>query len=150
MYTNTLVKAVDFDIKEPKFQTALEFIQRKDLVDLPVGWIELEHGVRASVQEYETMDPQTLDFETHDLYYDLQYQVKGEEFIGVCPREGLVNKIPYEKENDIEFYNEPVAKGGVVMKEGTYVLLTVEDAHKPRCFITKPMQVKKIVVKIPV
>ena len=41
-----------YDLSERKFRVAFEFLRRTDLADLPVGWIDLEEGVRASVQEY--------------------------------------------------------------------------------------------------
>lgn len=150
MYTNFLANDFHYDIREPKFQTAFEFIRRDDLEELPVGWIELENGVRASVQEYTTMDPSTLLYETHDRYFDLQYMVKGEEVVGVTPREGLKGKIAYDEKEDIEFYEEPVAEGGAYLKDGYFVLLAPKDAHKPRCQASGPMAVRKIVVKIPV
>lgn len=150
MYTDFLANDFHYDISEPKFRTAFDFIKRQDLKRLPVGWIELENGVRASVQEYTTMDPATLLYETHDKYFDLQYMVEGEEVCYVVPREGLVGKISYDPKEDIEFYEEPVANGGAYLKAGYYVLLAPKDAHKPRCLVKEPMAVKKIVVKIPV
>ena len=41
-----------YDFTANKFRIAFEFLKRKDLADLPVGWIELGEGVRASVQRY--------------------------------------------------------------------------------------------------
>lgn len=150
MYSNVLKDDNSLDLNEPKFNTAFNFIKRGDLLSLPVGWIELENGVRASVQEYETMDPTTILFETHDRYWDLQYMVKGKEKVGVVSRYGLRTKIKYDEKEDIEFYEEPQDSGEVYLSDGTFVLLAPEDAHKPRSWVTKPEKVKKIVVKIPV
>lgn len=150
MHTDFISNDFHYDLGAPKFKTAFEFIERPDLKDLPVGWIELDNGVRASVQEYTTMDPKENLYETHDRYFDLQYMVSGEEVCLVVPREGLVGKVPYDTKEDIEFYEEPVADGGVYLKPGYYVILAPRDAHKPRCIAGRAMEVKKIVVKIPV
>ncbi|MBQ0070784.1 MAG: YhcH/YjgK/YiaL family protein [Spirochaetales bacterium] len=150
MITDFIGNKFQYDVSAPKFQTAFAFIKRADLMELPVGWIELDNGVRASVQEYTTFPPAEALYETHDKYFDLQYMVKGEEVVLVAPREGLKTKIAYDPVNDIEFYEEPIADGGAYLKEGYYVILAPEDAHKPRTIAKEAMAVKKIVVKIPV
>ena len=139
-----------YDLTEKKFQTAFAFLRRDDLAALPEGWIDLEDGVRASVQHYTTMDAATLDFETHEKFFDVQYLIEGDELIGVVDRKDLVEKIPYSVDNDVAFYEEPVLSGAVLLRAGDYVVLAPEDAHKPRCLAGKAMAVKKIVVKVPV
>lgn len=89
MYSDYIYDDYHFDLNEAKFQTAIGFLNRKDLQELPVGSIVLENGVTASVQEYTTRAPESLSFETHDRFLDLQYVVKGEEIIQVVPREIL-------------------------------------------------------------
>lgn len=139
-----------YDLTEKKFQTAFAFLKRTDLAALPEGWIDLEDGVRASVQHYTTMDATTLDFETHEKFFDVQYLIEGDELIGIVNRNGLVEKIPYSVDNDVTFYEDPALAGAVLLQTGDYVVLTPEDAHKPRCLAGKAMPVKKIVIKVPV
>lgn len=139
-----------YDLTAAKFQTAFAFLRRGDLAALPEGWIDLSDGVRASVQHYTTMDAATLDFETHEKFFDIQYLIEGEELIGCVSREGLVVKTPYHTDNDITFYEEPALSGSVLLRAGDYVVLAPEDAHKPRCIAGTAMPVKKIVVKVPV
>ena len=76
--------------------------------------------------------------------------VKGEEKVGVCIRDGLVTKIPYAAENDIQFYHDPAQYGVVYLREGDYTVVAYEDAHKPHIAAGEPMAVKKIVIKVPV
>lgn len=132
------------------FRIAYEFLKRKDLKDLEEGWIDLGKGVRASIQHYTTMDEKTLLFETHERFYDIQYLIEGYEYIGVCTREDLVVKTPYNQENDVTFYQDPERYGMVLLGPGDYVVLAPADAHKPRCMAEKAMPVKKIVIKVPV
>lgn len=150
MYTDFLSNTYRWDIGCSKFKTAFAFISRPDLMEIPVGWIDLDHGVRASVQEYETVDDSSVYYETHDKYIDLQYMVSGEELVGVVPRAGLTIRTAYDDVEDISFYEQPSVDGGVVLGTGHYVILFPDDAHKPRCTASKKMHVKKIVVKIPV
>lgn len=136
--------------QEKKFEIAMAFLRREDLRELPEGWYELGEGVRASVQRYVSMEKETLSFETHDKFYDVQYVVEGREFVGVCSRKGLVVKKEYDEENDITFYEEPELSGWVLLEAGEYVVLSPEDVHKPRCLAGEAMPVVKIVVKVPV
>ena len=150
MQYGTIGTEYKYDLTEQKFQTAFAFLKRNDLAELPEGWIELGNGVRASVQHYTTMNPATLDFETHEEFFDVQYLIEGEELLGVCTRKGLVEKIPYNTDNDVTFYQEPACAGEVLLYGGDYVIFAPEDAHKPRCIAREAMPVKKIVVKVPV
>ena len=139
-----------YDWKAPAFQTAFSFLQRTDLGDLPEGWIDLDNGVRASIQHYTTMDENTLNFETHDQFFDIQYVISGKEYIGVCAREELQEKIPYNEQNDITFYFDPVFSGKMFLRAGDLTVLGPNDAHKPRCSAGNPEAVKKVVLKVPV
>ena len=150
MLSGTVGTERGYDLTEPKFQTAFAFLRRDDLGSLPEGWIALEHGVRASVQLYTTMPEETLDFETHERFFDIQYLVDGEEYIGVTRREGRVEKKPYAEQDDITFYETPERAGRALLRAGDYVVLAPEDAHKPRCLAGSAMPVRKIVVKVPV
>ena len=150
MYSTELGIEYKYDLTAPKFQTAFEFLRRKDLAELPVGWIELENGVRASVQHYESIDEAEASFETHEKYFDVQYVVEGREYCGVCKREGLKVKTAYAEKDDITFYEDPELSGKVLLLKGDYIVLSPEDAHKPRLAAGGKMAIKKIVVKVPV
>ncbi len=150
MIYGALSTAYKYDIQSPVFQTAFAFLRRDDLDSLPLGWIDLEHGVRASVQEYTTQPESELYFETHELLFDIHYMVRGEEKIGVCIRDGLVTRIPYNEGSDVQFYEDPAQYSTVYLREGDYTVVGYEDAHKPRIAAGNPMPVRKIVIKIPV
>ena len=150
MFSTIIGNEYKYDLTEKKFQSAFAFLKRDDLATLPEGWIDLTDGVRASVQHYTTMDAATLDFETHEKFFDVQYLIEGDELIGVVDRKDLVEKIPYSVDNDVTFYEDPALSGAVLLQAGDFVVLTPEDAHKPRCLAGETMPVKKIVLKVPV
>ncbi len=139
-----------YDFSDSTFQPALAFLHRPDLADLPEGWIDLGEGVRASVQRYVTSPAEELSFETHERFYDVQYVVEGQEYMGVASRDGLKAKTPYDADNDVTFYEDPDLPGQVLLRKGEYIILAPEDAHKPRCAAGEPAPVVKIVVKVPV
>lgn len=140
-----------YDFTAKKFGIAFEFLKRKDLAELPVGWIELGEGVRASVQRYTSFKWDENRFETHEKYFDVQYVIEGMETCGVCDRsECKTVAIPYNEANDITFYDEPEHYGIVFLNAGDFIVLGPEDAHKPRCAAEEQIPIKKIVVKVPV
>lgn len=139
-----------YNLCTPKFETAFAFLKREDLDTLPEGWVELENGVRASVQFYQTMPSAQLRFETHEKYFDIQYMVRGEEWLGYVSREKLIVETPYDTKADVTFYQTSAAVGGVYLRAGEYAVLAPEDAHQPRCIARSAMPVVKIVVKVPV
>ena len=140
-----------YDFSEKKFKVAFKFLERKDLAELPVGWIELEEGVRASVQRYDSFEWDANQFETHEKYFDVQYILEGMECCGVCARAELGPvSVAYDEVNDIEFYEEPKHYSKVFLNTGDFIILAPEDAHKPRCAVDKSLTIKKIVVKVPV
>jgi len=142
--------AYKYDFNAKKFKVAFKFLERTDLADLPEGKIDLEEGVFAQIQHYTSIKRDEGFFETHEKYFDIQYVIEGEEMVGVCERDGMVVKTPYNTERDITFYHDPKAYGEVYLKSGDYITLTPEDVHKPRCQASGPCKIKKIVLKVPV
>lgn len=150
MQAGTIGTEYKYDLTAQGFQTAFAFLKRSDLAELPEGWIELGQGVRVSVQRYTTSPMDTLAFETHERYFDVQFLLDGVELIGVASREGLTVKTAYAPDDDVTFYEDPKQYGGVLLHAGDYAVFTPDDAHKPRCAAGAPSEVRKIVVKVPV
>ncbi|MBR1582355.1 MAG: YhcH/YjgK/YiaL family protein [Spirochaetales bacterium] len=140
-----------YDFTASKFRIAFEFLKRKDLAQLPVGWIELGEGVRASIQRYDSFRWGDNRFETHEKFFDVQYVIDGMETCGVCDRsECKTIAVPYNSDNDVTFYEDPANYGIVFLNAGDFIVLGPEDAHKPRCEAGKSMPIKKVVIKVPV
>ena len=103
--------------------------------------------VFAEVQSYTTEPADKRKFETHDKYFDIQYMVEGAEMFGVCAREGLkLTDAPEGK--DVKFYDDPEIFGMVLLNEGDFIVVSTEEAHKPRCAAGQPAKVKKVVIKV--
>ncbi len=150
MQLGRIDKAGVFDYRNRCFDVAFDFLRRRDLMTMPVGDIELGDGVRASIQEYETIAPGSLSFETHDRYFDIQYIVKGKERIFVCNRADLIDKSEYNEETDTTLYSDPDNSSEIFLETGDFLILSPLDAHKPRCIVSEASPVRKIVLKVPV
>ena len=148
MFFSNISIAEKYDYLEEKFRAAYKWLAETDIKSPPEGFYPiLGKQVVASVQEYTTEPKETRYFETHKLYFDIQYMVTGDEMFGVCKSDGLVLREAVEA-NDVYFYEEPELSGEVLLREGDLIVVAPEDAHKPRCAAGAPAAVKKVVVKV--
>ena len=132
-----------------KMNRVLHFLQDTDLAGLPVGQILLEpDSIIVYVQEYTTSPASELLFETHEKFIDMQVMVSGQEIIAYAPKRGLKPKGTYDNAKDIAFFEEPEEFAAIAMHPGDYVVMKPQDGHKPRCVLSQPCKVKKIVVKM--
>ncbi|MDF2595300.1 MAG: YhcH/YjgK/YiaL family protein [Clostridia bacterium] len=149
MFTTHIKLAEKYNYLEDRFVKAFEFLRREDLAQLEAGAYPIDGDVIiANVQHYTTMDAFTLQYETHEKFFDVQYVIEGQEQFGCVSREGLTAITDYDTQNDITFYKEPAQSGSVVLKSGDFVIVAPEDAHKPRCISGEACAVKKIVIKV--
>lgn len=151
MITCNLSDMNKYNYNNDRFQKAFEFLSDTDLMTLSPGTeVIISEGVVAKIQEYTTDPEDTRRFETHRDYFDIQFVVRGEEFIGIVPASGLVPDGEYIETEDIQYYHTPVKHGGAVLRDGDFLIVPPEDAHRPNCMIDKPCVVRKIVIKIKV
>ena len=151
MITNNLSRVDKYDYKNARFQMASEFLRSHALIALTPGTeTPVGDGVLAKIQEYTTDPEETRKFETHRDYFDIQFVVKGEEFVGIVPAAGLIPDGEYDEATDIQYYQTPARHGGAVLHDGDFVIVPPEDAHRPNCQATGPCLVRKIVVKVKV
>jgi YhcH/YjgK/YiaL family protein len=131
-------------------EKAMRFLEDNDLSALRPGSVQAIDGdtVFVQVQEYETRPESVLDFETHNVYYDLHYILSGTEYICCAHRKGMTPKTAYDHDNDITFYEDPIHYKRLSVKTGDAVFIAPTEAHKPRCTVDTPQRVRKIVVKI--
>lgn len=122
----------------------LNYLSSTDFVNVEDGRHELTDYMYANIQTYQTKEDAL--FEAHRDYIDIQYIISGEEKIGVTDYSNCTEAIAYEKEKDIEFLN---GEGEYYpLKEGEYMILYPQDAHKPSISLNNQSTVRKVVVKV--
>lgn len=142
--------AEKYNYLEEKFLLGYAFLRKKNLAELEVGAYELGQGVVANIQHYTTVSSETVKFETHDRFFDIQFVISGQENFEVANRADLEASTEYDAEKDMTFYKDPQEKSVLLLKAGDFVAVAPEDAHKPRCNAGGSNAVKKVVVKVPV
>jgi biofilm protein TabA len=144
-------RATKYDYLAGALARVYRFLAQDNLAELPIGKLNIEgDDIYAIVQSYQTLPAEQVKFESHEQYIDVQFVLSGQERMGVIARDNLKVLSPYNPAKDVTLYEDPVEYGSLVMNAGDLVVLTPEEAHKPKCQCGAPQPVIKIVVKVKV
>lgn len=131
------------------FAKAVEFLRRKDLVNLPNGRYELDgENAYAMVQEVTLKPLGTGRPEVHHEYFDIQIPLSGEEIIGVGRFDPSVPG-DFDTSKDIGFY-DGIAVKPLTLRPGEFAILHPNTcAHAPCCSEDAAgTLIRKIVIKV--
>src|SRR5262245_59064849 len=128
MIHDTLQNVSSYFNLSPRIATALKFLQRPDLAELPVGKIMLDDDrLFAMVQEYQTKRPDETFWETHRKYIDVQYVQKGVEAMGWSPKQKMILKKDYDPAREVFEWE---GQGHTFhLSDGNFVIFFPHDAH---------------------
>lgn len=129
---------------------ALQFLAKSD-ESLTSGKHVLSEHAFVNVIDYESLKINTVGYETHKKYIDIQYAIAGEELVAIRQLPTLKITTPYNEERDVAFCaddHKPYTE--VRLGNGYFVILNSNDAHMPQLCTEEPMPVKKAIVKVSV
>jgi biofilm protein TabA len=135
----------------PNMQRALDFLRQVRGADLPDGRVEIDADrVFALVQSYLTVAASdSVLFEAHRKYIDVQYVAAGQEVIAWASTDHLTIIADYEEAKEAWFGTLPAADTTFVrLAAGELAVLYPTDGHAPRLAASAPAAVKKIVIKV--
>lgn len=130
-------------------KTGLEFLQNNDFSKLVPGKYEIAGStVFALVQSYESKPIENGKWEAHKKYIDIQYVFSGIEKMGYA----VVNKLKVTQEyNEAQDCHLFEGEGSfITASANSFLIFYPDDAHMPCIAKDTPIQVKKVVVKVPV
>ena len=136
----------------PKVLTeTLEYIKTHDFSAMDSGEYPMHDGIFYRLSRYKTKKIEDCLPESHRQYIDIRYVVAGEECVGWCPiSPDLKEKIPYNAEQDVVFYEQLVPESSIILMAGNFAVLYPEDVHRPCIAVDdEGEEVTKVVVKIP-
>ena len=145
---DSLANAAAYANYGTNFAKAVAFLQRKDLMRLPLGRYELDgSNAYAMVQEVTLKTWGSGRPEVHREYFDIQLPISGEEMIGVG-RFDPKTQGDFDEEKDVGFYDEAVVEP-LTLSPGQFAILHPETcAHAPCCDEVGGDIIRKIVIKI--
>ncbi|CUX71573.1 MULTISPECIES: YhcH/YjgK/YiaL family protein [Clostridia] len=132
-----------------RYEKAVDFLKNTDLESLAPGKYEIDgKNVFANVTEYTTVPWEEAKYEAHHNYTDIQYMISGSETMTYARIDELAEKVPYNEEKDVVFYDNENPGLKVVVKAGEYMIFNPWDGHKPKAAAGEPAMIKKVIVKI--
>ena len=131
--------------KYPALEKVKDYLEAHSGTLLDNGKYIIDEDCYVAVSEYETGTGK--DFEAHKEYIDVQILLRGEESVLVQDIAKGVPSTEYDEKKDIRFYKAEEANA-YVLDGSNFLLLDVNDLHKPCLAIREPLKVKKYVFKI--
>ena len=131
------------------FQTALRYLASRDFTSMECGTYPIQgKDIYAIVQQIETVCAADRRPESHKDYIDIQYLVSGEEKYGFKLDKGGETVVSAEEENDIFFYGDIDGEEYITLQPNDFCIFMPTDIHRPGCAVSKPMSIRKVVVKV--
>ncbi len=114
----------------------------------PPGRYEISENAYVILSEGMTKPRAEGRFEAHEVYADVQYMIRGCEYLDLCDGSAL-SVTDTSAGNDLCFFSEPAAYSSLLLEAGKFVLLYPGEAHKPLTAVDDcPAPVRKAVAKI--
>ena len=123
-----------------------EFLHNTDLDAIPSGKHDIEGDtIFALVQEYQTKPLNECKLESHKKYIDIQYVIRGEEFMGITTKNNQ-KILEVNEEKDYTFYEGSTSL--VRVSKGMFTIFFPDDLHQPCVQTESAAEVKKVVIKV--
>ncbi|HDV7207550.1 TPA: YhcH/YjgK/YiaL family protein [Mannheimia haemolytica] len=135
----------------PVFARLCKKLKSLDLVNLELGWQELENGIRMNVMSFETTPAEGKKAELHRKFIDIQLLIDGEEMIEYGLSQPDLSKYDeYRDEYDYQLTAEIDDKNNLILKPNMFAIFLPYEPHKPGNSVNGNKTLKKLVVKVPV
>ncbi len=123
-----------------------EFLHNTDLDAIPSGKHDIDGDtIFALVQEYQTKPLAECKLESHKKYIDIQYVIRGEEFMGVTTKNNQ-KILEQDEDKDYTFYEGTTSL--VRVSKGMFTIFFPDDLHQPCVQTESAAEVKKVVIKV--
>ena len=122
------------------------FLHNTDLDTISSGRHDIEGDtIFALVQEYPTKPLNECKLESHKKYIDIQYMIRGEEFMGVTTKNNQ-KILEQDEDKDYTFYEGTTSL--VRVSKGMFTIFFPDDLHQPCVQTESAAEVKKVVIKV--
>ena len=110
------------------------FLDSTDLSALSEGDIPIQgEDLYVKVLRYVPQKAEENNFETHDVYTDVQVVVDGTEVMQTAPLDCLHKKTDYDVKGDFQFFSADRYISNIVVQKEQFVVFFPHDAHRPGC-----------------
>ena len=133
----------------PNLDAAIRFLQTTDLTALPMGRTEIPGGdIYYNHFTYTTaLISQASLFEAHERYLDLHIVLSSCEQVALAPVESLDEAEVRADEDSTMYLGTP--EYSVTLDQNRFLLVFPGEGHLPKLSDRVPMNIDKLVLKIP-
>jgi len=150
------LKEVRKQVSKEAFQVAFDYLENitSDFLDIKDGECikeMLSEDIYVLKQAYYTKNRKDCFFEAHKKYIDIQFMVKGEEYMDICGLDSLEIINEYVEKTDFAHYKgkeDGISK--LLIRENCLAIFYPSDAHQPCVKVENKELIYKAVIKIPV
>jgi len=146
MILDSLLNSGLYESIHPRFKQAFDFLNNTDLINLPLGKIELDGSkLFVSVVEITGKTVETARLESHNQYIDIQVPVTAPERMGWLAGDKLKDITEtYNPDKDIAFFAD-TASNLLNVQPFEFAIFFPTDGHQPGIAEGRH---KKIIVKV--
>lgn len=140
-----------YHLKNTWWDEAFNFLKTHDLKTLAPGKYNIDSGnVFATISEYIPKIKDSVMWEAHRDFNDLQYIIRGKVEMGITPISDSNKEImiPYSKEEDIEHFMVSTGDQYYPADSSTFFIFSPKEMHRPAIQVDGDKPIKKIVIKV--
>ena len=140
-----------YHLKNTWWDEAFNFLKTHDLKTLAPGKYNIDSvNVFATVWEGIPKIKDSVLWEAHHDFNDLQYIISGKAEMGITPIDDPNVKItvPYSQEEDIEHFRVSGRNQYYLADSSTFFIFSPKEIHRPGILVDGDKSIKKIVIKV--
>lgn len=127
---------------------AIEYLESLDLANIKLGRYIVNDFFYYTVKKYLTREETECEYESYRKHVVIQWMLEGTEIIHICDARNLDLRREYGEKNDVAFFKDAKISTEIVLREGSYVVIPYQIAHKSCIQYKQPEVIKKMVGKI--
>ncbi|MDC3026819.1 YhcH/YjgK/YiaL family protein [Candidatus Pelagibacter sp.] len=128
--------------------TGLAFLNNIDH-KIKIGIHVINNRVKAIVEQYDTINNNSFEFESHKRVIDIQCPIIGLERVFWSPINDMKIKKSYDDIKDIAIYSDPPSPSRYVdIGNRFFAIMFENDGHSPKHCVNHSELIKKITIKV--
>lgn len=143
-----LCESAPVEVVKKRVEEAIAYLNSVDLENAPAGKYVVNDYFYYMIQDNVTKDEKDCKFEWHRHHIDIQWIVKGAEGVDVDKLEDHEPMDEFNEEKDVQKLMPTDYPARTVLRDGSFIVLYPDNAHRPCLAVDGPAPVRKVVGKV--